>query len=140
MNKINIKSIKSRQKRVEAYLVISGLILGFASSLPLYLVNAKQQSATNNNNAEQIYSAALAWPQDMLKMCIFAERLKSGGYEAQAMTIVREAHKFTPYSVIPLKILLTFSSLSPQEKNDIQKKIQQLDPYNELAENKRLGK
>jgi O-antigen ligase len=139
-NKINIKSIKSRQKRVEAYVALSGLILGFASSLPLYLVNAKQQSATNNKNAEQIYSAALAWPQDMLKMCIFAERLKSGGYEAQALTIVREAQKFAPYSVVPLKILLTFSSLSPQEKNDIQRKIKQLDPYWELAENKRISK
>ncbi len=139
-NKINIKSIKSRQKRVEAYVALSGLILGFASSLPLYLVNAKQQSATNNKNAEQVYSAALAWPQDMLKMCIFAERLKSGGYEAQALTIVREAQKFAPYSVVPLKILLTFSSLSPQEKNDIQRKIKRLDPYWDLAENKRLGK
>ena len=136
-NKIKIKS---KQKRVEAYVVLSGLILGFVSSLPLYLVNAKQQSATNNKNAEQVYSAALAWPQDMLKMCIFAERLKSGGYEAQALTIVREAQKFTPYSVVPLKILLTFSSLSPQEKNDIQRKIKQLDPYWELAENKRLSK
>ena len=139
-NKINIKSIKSRQKRVEAYVALSGLILGFASSLPLYLVNTKQQSATNNKNAEQIYSAALAWPQDMLKMCIFAERLKIGGYEAQAMTIVREAQKIAPYSVVPLKILLTFSSLSPQEKNDIQRKIKQLDPYWELAENKRISK
>lgn len=136
-NKIKIKS---KQNRVEAYVVLSGLILGFVSSLPLYLVNAKQQSATNNKNAEQVYSAALAWPQDMLKMCIFAERLKSGGYEAQALTIVREAQKFTPYSVVPLKILLTFSSLSPQEKNDIQRKIKQLDPYWELAENKRLSK
>ena len=136
-NKIKIKS---KQKRVEAYVVLSGLILGFVSSLPLYLVNAKQQSATNNKNAEQIYSAALAWPQDMLKMCIFAERLKSGGYEAQALTIVREAQKFAPYSVVPLKILLTFSSLSPQEKNDIQRKIKQLDPYWELAENKRISK
>ena len=139
-SKINVRSIKSRQKRVEAYVSISGLILGFVSTLPLYLVNAKQQSATNNKNAEQVYSAALAWPQDMLQMCISAERLKSGGYEAQALTIAREAQKFTPYSVVPLKILLTFSSLSPQEKNDIQKKIKQLDPYYELAKNKRLGK
>jgi len=140
INKLNIRPIKLRQKRIEAYVAISGLIFGFVSSLPLYLVNTKQQSAANNNNAEQVYSAALAWPQDMLKMCIFAERLKSGGYETQALTIAREAHKFAPYSVVPLKILLTFSSLSPQEKNDIQKKIKQLDPYYELAENKRLGK
>jgi len=140
INKINIRRIKSRQKRIEAYIAISGLILGFISSLPLYLVNAKQQSATNNKNAEQIFSSALAWPQDMLKMCIFAERLKSGGYEAQALIIAREAQKFTPYSVVPLKILSTFSSLSPQEKNDIEKKIKQLDPYYELAENKRLAK
>ena len=140
INKKNIKPITSRQKRVEAYVAVSGLIIGFVSSLPLYLVNAKQQSASNNKNAEQVYAAALAWPQDMLKMCILAERLKSGGYEAQALTIVREAQKFTPYSVVPLKILLTFSSLSAQEKNDIQSKIKQLDPYWELAENKRSGK
>ena len=76
----------------------------------------------------------------MLKMCILAERLKSGGYEAQALTVAREAQKFAPDSVVPLKILLTFSSLSSQEKNDIQRKIKQLDPYYELAENKRLGK
>lgn len=140
MNKNNTRQIKSRQKRVEAFVGVSGLILGFVSSLPLYLVNAKQQSAANNHNAEQVYSAALAWPQDMLKMCIFAERLKSGGYEAQALTLAREAQKLTPYSVVPLKILLTFTSLSPQEKDDIQRKIKQLDPYYELAENKRLSK
>jgi hypothetical protein len=76
----------------------------------------------------------------MLKMCIFAERLKSGGYEAQALTIALEAQKLTPYSVVPLKVLSTFPSLSPQEKNDIERKIKQLDPYYELAENKRLAK
>jgi hypothetical protein len=140
VNNTSIRSIKPRRKRVESYVVMTGLFLGFISTLPLYLVNVKQQSATNNKNDEQVYSAALAWPQDMLKMCIFAERLKSGGYEAQAMIVAQEARKFTPYSVLPLKILLTFSSLSPQEKSDIQRKIKQLDPYWELAENKRLGK
>jgi O-antigen ligase len=135
--KIDFRSYKSKSKRSGAYGILVGIFFGALVSMPLVLVNTKQQSATNNKNPEQVFASALAWPQDVLKMCIFAERLKSGGYESEALTIIREAHKFTPYSVVPLKILLTFNSISQDERGKTVQEIIKLDPYYELVEKSR---
>ena len=135
--KIDFRSYKSKSKRSGAYGILVGIFFGALVSMPLVLVNTKQQSATNNKNPEQVFASALAWPQDVLKMCIFAERLKSGGYESEALTIIREAHKFTPYSVVPLKILLTFNSISQDERDKTVQEIIKLDPYYELVEKSR---
>lgn len=113
--------------------IILGSILGFSSSLPLFLVNSKQMAATNHKNAEEIFNAALASPRDTLRMCMFAERLRNGGFEMDAITLAREAAKFSPNSVVPLKVLTTFPSIPQSEKVELWRKIKIMDPYYDLV-------
>jgi O-antigen ligase len=112
---------------------ILGAIIGFSSSLPLYLVNTKQMAATNNRNPAEVFNAALAFPRDSLRMCMFAERLREGGFEMDAITLAREAAEFSPQSVVPLKVLTTFPSIPQSEKDELWRKIKIMDPYYELV-------
>jgi O-antigen ligase len=135
--KLTGQSRLSNSKKTGIFGSLVGVICGVAVSMPLVLVNTQQQSAVDNQNPNQVFESALAWPQDLLKMCILAERLKASGFESESLTIIREAHKFTPYSVVPLKILLTFNSITEEERKQTLKKIKIMDPYFELAEKTR---
>jgi hypothetical protein len=113
--------------------VFIGAVIGFSASLPLVLVNTKQMAATNNRNAEEVFNAALASPRDTIRMCMFAERLRDGGYEMDAITLAREAAEFSPQSVVPLKVLTTFPSVPQSEKDELWRKIRIMDPYYDLV-------
>jgi hypothetical protein len=121
----------SRSKKVVSSSFLFGLIIGFLLAFPLYNTNVKQQTAANNKDADQYLSSALSWPRDSVRMSLLAERLISGGYYSQASTILNEALKVTPYSAIPLKVMLSFPSLDQDTKENILQKIKLLDPYYE---------
>ena len=127
----NAKSLgkSSRSRRVVSLSLSFGMITGFLFAFPLYNTNVKQQTAANNKNADQYLAAALTWPRDSVRMSLLAERLISGGYYSQASTILNEALKVTPYSAIPLKVMLAFPSLDQDSKDNILQKIKLLDPY-----------
>ncbi len=113
--------------------VVFGVILGFSAAFPLFSVNIKQMAATNNRNAEETFNAALAFPQDSVRMCMFAERLRDGGFEMDAITLAREAAELSPQYVLPLKVLTTFPSVPQSEKDELWKKIRVMDPYYDLV-------
>jgi hypothetical protein len=121
----------SRPKKVVSSSFLFGLIIGFLLAFPVYNTNVKQQTAANNKDADQYLSSALSWPRDSVRMSLLAERLISGGYYSQASTILNEALKVTPYSTIPLKVMLSFPSLDQDTKENILQKIKLLDPYYE---------
>ena len=121
----------SRSKKVVSSSFLFGLIIGFLLAFPFYNTNVKQQTAVNNKDADQYLSSALSWPRDSVRMSLLAERLISGGYYSQASTILNEALKVTPYSAIPLKVMLSFPSLDQDTKENILQKIKLLDPYYE---------
>ena len=113
--------------------VVLGAVLGFSAALPLFLVNTKQMAATNNRSAEEMFNAALAFPRDSVRMCMFAERLRNGGFEMDAITLAREAAELSPHSVLPLKVLTTFPSIPQTEKDELWRKIKVMDPYYDLV-------
>ena len=127
----NTKSLGkgSRSRRVVSLSLSFGMIIGFLFAFPLYNTNVKQQTAANNKNADQYLAAALTWPRDSVRMSLLAERLISGGYYSHASTVLNEALKVTPYSAIPLKVMLAFPSLDQDSKDNILQKIKLLDPY-----------
>lgn len=129
----NIKLIgkSSRSKKVISSSLLFGAIIGFLLAFPLYNANVKQQTAANNKDADQYLSSALSWPRDSVRMSLLAERLISGGYYSQASIILNEALKVTPYSAIPLKVMLSFPGLDQETKDRIIQKIKLLDPYYE---------
>ena len=113
--------------------VLIGAVIGFGASLPLVLVNTKQMAATNHRNPEEVFNAALASPRDTIRMSMFAERLREGGFEMDAITLAREAAEFSPQSVVPLKVLTTFPSIPQSEKDELWRKIKIMDPYYDLV-------
>lgn len=113
--------------------VLIGAVIGFSAALPLVLVNTKQMAATNNRNPEEVFNAALASPRDTVRMSMFAERLREGGFEMDAITLAREAAEFSPQSVLPLKVLTTFPSIPQSEKDELWRKIRIMDPYYDLV-------
>lgn len=127
------KFVKSEFSKSATSVLIAGGLVGFCLSLPLFLVNTKQMAATNHKNPEEIFYSALSWPKDTIRMCLFAERLREGGFEADAITLAREAAKFSPNSVVPLKVLTTFPSIPQGEKDELWRKIKSMDPYYELV-------
>ncbi len=127
----NLVGKSSKSKKVVSSSLLFGLIIGFLLSFPLYNTNVKQQTATNNKDAGQYVSSALTWPRDSVRMSLLAERLISGGYYFEASTILNEALKVTPYSAIPLKVMLSFPNLDQEAKDKILQKIKLLDPYYE---------
>jgi O-antigen ligase len=130
--RVKTHAVKKAPKGIASAMVV-GAILGFSVALPLFLVNTKQMAATNNRNPEEIFNAALASPRDTVRMSMFAERLRDGGYEMDAITLAREAAEFSPNSVLPLKVLTTFPSIPQSEKDELWRKIKIMDPYYELV-------
>jgi O-antigen ligase len=124
---VNYTRMRSKT-RIQVSLILAA-IMGFVIALPLFLVNVKQQTAANNQSADQYLSAALTWPKDSIRMSLLAERLLAGGYTSQAVTILEEAIKVTPYSSIPLKVMLGVPGLDEKSKAELLKKIITLDPY-----------
>ncbi len=127
------KHVERKAPKGIVSVVILGAVLGFSAALPLFLVNTKQMAATNHRNAEEMFNAALAFPRDSVRMCMFAERLRDGGFEMDAITLAREAAELTPHSVLPLKVLTTFPSIPQSEKDELWRKIKIMDPYYDLV-------
>jgi putative inorganic carbon (HCO3(-)) transporter len=127
------KQVEKKTPKGIVSAVVLGTILGFSAALPLFLVNTKQMAATNNRNAEETFNSALAFPRDSVRMCMFAERLRDGGFEMDAITLAREAAELSPHSVLPLKVLTTFPSIPQSEKDELWRKIKVMDPYYDLV-------
>lgn len=125
--------VKKENSRNTIVGLIFGGLIGFCLALPLFLVNTKQMAATNHKNPAEVFYSALAWPKDTIRMCLLAERLRDGGFENDAITLAREAAKFSPNSVVPLKVLTTFPSIPQSEKDELWRKIKLMDPYYELV-------
>jgi O-antigen ligase len=139
-SKVEIANKTSRQRAIRkrggvSHVMTSclGALLGFIVSVPVIKVNHEIVVAYKESSPVLLYQAANKSPKDTWRMSSTAETLRNMGYSQDAYLLVQEAIKFDPESVIPWKVLNDFPNLPSDIRTQVEKKILQLDPLNELT-------
>jgi O-antigen ligase len=108
---------------------LTGGLIGFVISLPLFQANAKMWTGIEQSNPNIVLEAARDFPQDVVRMSISAQMIFRAGLVNEAKNLLDEAIKIDPESVLPWKLIYDISVAPPDIQAQVVKEIEFLDPY-----------
>ena len=118
--------------------VLFGAVGGFIQLLlvlPPFMADNHWYNAIKSQKAENLQKAALSWPMDSNRLANAVNMLAQNKFDAQALTVAREAIKFNPRSFYAWQTMLSIQILTPTESADAIKHLQELDPLNPNLKN-----
>ena len=134
---IEAKKSKRRSNSVSSSMPASSVLFGAVGGfiglllvLPPFMADNHWYNALKSQKAEIIQKAALSWPMDSNRLANAVNILAQNKLDVQALTVAREAIKFNPRSADAWQTMLSIQTLTPAERADAIKHLQELDPLN----------
>ena len=134
---IEAKKSKRRSNSVSSAMPASSVLFGAVGGLiglllvlPPFMADNHWYNALKSQKAEILQKAALSWPMDSNRLANAVNILAQNKLDVQALTVAREAIKFNPRSADAWQTMLSIQTLSPAERADAIKHLQELDPLN----------
>ena len=139
---IEPKKSKRRSNSVSSSMPASSVLFGAVGGfiglllvLPPFMADNHWYNAIKSQKAENLQKAALSWPMDSNRLANAVNMLAQNKFDAQALTVAREAIKFNPRSFYAWQTMLSIQILTPTERADAIKHLQELDPLNPNLKN-----
>jgi O-antigen ligase len=85
-----------KDKAIGWLAVSSGIVIGVAIALPLFLSDSQFRSTVKLGDVTQIQQSVERWPQSVIRMTLAAKILREGGFADQALEISTKATKLFP--------------------------------------------
>ena len=134
---IESKKSKRRSNSVSSSMPASSVLFGAVGGfiglllvLPPFMADNHWYNALKSQKAEILQKAALSWPMDSNRLANAVNILAQNKLDVQALTVAHEAIKFNPRSFDAWQTMLSIQTLTPAERADAIKHLQELDPLN----------
>ena len=125
--------VKSSAQPLSSKAVISvfaGVILGALVAIPPYYANASLFSALKSGDIKKIQSAAYLKPIDERRLIQVAGILLNNKYEAETITMARDANARYPDSYDLWNLWSAIPTASPADLATAKAQLKRLDPFN----------
>jgi O-antigen ligase len=110
--------------------VTSGVIIGVAITLPLFISDSQFRSTVKSGDVTQIQQSVEKWPQSVIRMTLAAKILREGGFADQALEISSKATKLFPNNFEAWQELYANPKASERVKLEAMQTMKKLDPLN----------
>jgi O-antigen ligase len=110
--------------------VFSGIFIGVAIALPLYVSDSQFRSTVKSGDVIRIQQTVEKWPQSVIRMTLAARLLREGGFTDQAFEISTKATKLFPNNFEAWQELYANPKASEDLKLDAIQTMKKLDPLN----------
>jgi O-antigen ligase len=110
--------------------VTSGVIIGVAITLPLFISDSQFRSTVKSGDVTQIQQSVERWPQSVIRMTLAAKILREGGFADQALEISSKATKLFPNNFEAWQELYANPKASERVKLEAMQTMKKLDPLN----------
>ena len=110
--------------------VSSGIVIGVAIALLLFLSDLQFRSTVKSGDVIQIQQSVEKWPQSVIRMTLAAKILREGGFADQAFEISTKATNLFPNNFEAWQELYANSNASEKVKLEALQKMKKLDPLN----------
>ena len=110
--------------------VSSGIVIGAAIALPLFVSDSQFRSTVKTGDVIQIQQSVEKWPQSVIRMTLAAKILREGGFTDQALEISTKATKLFPNNFEAWQELYANPTASEDLKLEAMLTMKKLDPLN----------
>jgi len=110
--------------------LFAGLLVAGFVALPPYLTASKYFQTLKTGNAEVIQASAYLKPYDSLRYLQVAKILNENKFEAQAITVIKDAAAKFPDSFEVWSLWASIPSASPEQIAKAKSEMKRLDPFN----------
>ena len=110
--------------------VSSGIVIGAAIALPLFVSDSQFRSTVKTGDVIQIQQSVEKWPQSVIRMTLAAKILREGGFADQALEISTKATNLFPNNFEAWQELYANPKASERVKLEALKMMKKLDPLN----------
>jgi O-antigen ligase len=110
--------------------VTSGVIIGVAITLPLFISDSQFRSTVKSGDVTKIQQSVEKWPQSVIRMTLAAKILREGGFADQALEISSKATKLFPNNFEAWQELYANPKASERVKLEAMQTMKKLDPLN----------
>jgi O-antigen ligase len=110
--------------------VLSGVVIGAALALPLFVSDSQFRSTVNSGDVTQIQQSVEKWPQSVIRMTLAAKILREGGFADQALEISTKATNLFPNNFEAWQELYANPKASEKLKLEALQTMKKLDPLN----------
>ena len=110
--------------------VSSGIVVGVAVTLPLFVSDLQFRSTVKSGDVNQIQQSVEKWPQSVIRMTLAAKILREGGFTDQALEISTKATNLFPNNFEAWQELYANPKASETVKLEALKTMTKIDPLN----------
>jgi O-antigen ligase len=110
--------------------VSSGIVIGAAIALPLFVSDSQFRSTVKLGDVTQIQQSVEKWPQSIIRMTLAAKILREGGFADQALEISAKATNLFPNNFEVWQELYVNPKASEKVKLEALQTMKKLDPLN----------
>ena len=110
--------------------VSSGIVIGVAIALPLFISDSQFRSTVKSGGVIQIQQSVEKWPQSVIRMTLAAKILREGGFADQAFEISTKATNLFPNNFEAWQELYANPNAGEKLKLEALQKMKKLDPLN----------
>jgi len=110
--------------------ISSGVIVGVAITLPLFMSDLQFRSTVKSGDVIQIQQSVEKWPQSVIRMTLAAKILREGGFADQAFEISTKATNLFPNNFEAWQELYSNPNASEKVKLEALQTMKKLDPLN----------
>jgi hypothetical protein len=110
--------------------VLSGVVIGAALALPLFVSDSQFRSTVKSGDVTQIQQSVEKWPQSVIRMTLAAKILREGGFADQALEISTKATNLFPNNFEAWQELYANPKASEELKLEALQTMKKLDPLN----------
>jgi O-antigen ligase len=110
--------------------ISSGVIVGVAITLPLFMSDLQFRSTVKSGDVIQIQQSVEKWPQSVIRMTLAAKILREGGFADQAFEISTKATNLFPNNFEAWQELYANPNASEKVKLEALQTMKKLDPLN----------
>jgi hypothetical protein len=110
--------------------VLSGVVIGAALALPLFVSDSQFRSTVKSGGVIQIQQSVEKWPQSVIRMTLAAKILREGGFTDQAFEISIKSINLFPNNFEAWQELYANPKASEKLKLEALQTMKKLDPLN----------
>jgi O-antigen ligase len=110
--------------------VLSGVVIGAALALPLFVSDSQFRSTVKSGGVIQIQQSVEKWPQSVIRMTLAAKIFREGGFAGQALEISTKATNLFPNNFEAWQELYANPKASEKLKLEALQTMKKLDPLN----------
>ena len=119
-----------KDKAISWFGVFSGIVIGAAIALPLFVSDSQFRSTVKLGDVIQIQQSVEKWPQSVIRMTLAAKILREGGFADQALEISTKATNLFPSNFEAWQELYANPNTSEKLKLEAFQAMKKLDPLN----------